>query len=145
MPRSSRSDYTASEDDNMLVQGVSGDKDGLGYFGFAYYEENQDKLKLVPIDSGKGAVTPSAVTIADGTYAPLSRPLFIYVRKTSSPLVRDFVKFYLDKAPSIASEVGYVPLPTEIYELARARWNANVIGSAMAKPGTMTLAQRYAK
>ena len=95
--KSSRGDFTASEDDNVLVQGIANDRNALGYFGFAYYVENQNKLKAVPIDGGKGPVTPSAKTVEDGTYQPLSRPIFIYVSKKSmdKPEVREFVEFYL--------------------------------------------------
>lgn len=110
----SRPDYTASEDDNVLVQGVSQDKNGLGYFGYAYYEENKDKLKLVAIDNGKGAVIPSKKTIQDGTYAPLSRPLFIYINKKSlkKPEVEAFVKYYLDNVNEMIEDVGYVKAPS---------------------------------
>lgn len=114
----SRPDYTASENDNVLVQGIAGDEFALGYFGYAYYQENQDKLKLVPIDSGSGPITPNATTINDGTYAPLSRPLYIYLSKAGAakPQVRAFVEFYLEIAPQIVSEVGYIPLPAADYE-----------------------------
>jgi phosphate transport system substrate-binding protein len=116
----SRPDYTASEDDNVLVRGIEGDENALGYFGFAYYSENQDKLKLVPIDngSGSGPITPSATTINNGTYAPLSRPIFIYLSKTGAakPQVRAFVEYYLEIAPTIVSEVGYIPLPAADYQ-----------------------------
>ncbi|MDW2799232.1 PstS family phosphate ABC transporter substrate-binding protein [Clostridium boliviensis] len=113
-----RSDFTGSEDDNVLVQGIAGDKNALGFFGFAYYEENQDKLKLVPIDNGNGAVTPSFETIKSGEYAPLSRPIFIYVNKEALTRaeVKEFVKFYLEKAKDIVPEVGYVSLPEEEYK-----------------------------
>lgn len=119
---SARPDYTASEDDNILVQGVEGDEGALGFFGFAYYEASADKLKLVPVDGGKGPVAPTKTTIADGTYAPLSRPLFIYVSKTSAarPEVRAFVEFYLDTVPAIAADVGYVALPAEMYAAGKA-------------------------
>lgn len=112
-----RSDFTGSEDDNVLVQGIAGDKNALGFFGYAYYEENQDKLKIVPIDSGNGPVTPSFETIKDGSYAPLSRPLFIYVNKASleKAEVRQFVEYYLEIAKDIVQEVGYVGLPDEEY------------------------------
>ncbi len=115
---SSRGDYTASEDDNVLVQGVSGDKYGLGFFGLAYFEENQDKLKLVSVDGGEGCVAPTAQTISDGTYAPLSRPLFIYVNSSSvqNPRVVDFINFYLEEAPSLLKDVGYIPLPQGEYD-----------------------------
>ena len=115
----SRADYVASEDDNVLVIGVAGDKNSLGYFGYAYYVENQDKLKIVAIDGGNGCVTPSLDTIAKGTYAPLSRPMFIYVNKdhlVSKPEVAEFIDFYLNEGRPLVAEVGYVPLPDEEYE-----------------------------
>lgn len=113
-----RSDYTGSEDDNVLVQGIAGDKYAIGFFGFAYYEENADKLKLVGVDKGAGAVVPSFETIADGTYAPLSRPLYIYVNKASLEReeVLEFVTFYLENAKELVADVGYVPLPDADYE-----------------------------
>lgn len=118
--KSSRSDFTASEDDNVLVQGVSTDRNALGYFGFAYYAENQNKLKAVAIDAGKGAVAPSAKTVEDGTYQPLSRPIFIYVSKKSmsKPEVKEFVEYYMSNAPSLVKEVKYVPLPAKAYAMA---------------------------
>ena len=108
----SRPDYTASADDNVLVQGIAGGKYSLGYFGFAYYQENQDKLKLVAVDSGNGCVQPTSETIENGSYSPLSRPLFIYVSKASleRPEVKAFVEFYLDNAAELAQEVGYIRL-----------------------------------
>jgi len=116
---SSRGDYTASEDDNVLVEGVASSKGGLGYFGMAYYEENAGRLKVVPV-KGKGeAVIPSKDTVLNGTYAPLSRPLFIYINKDSlktKPLVAKFVRYYLENAPTLSEEVGYVPLPQSEYE-----------------------------
>jgi phosphate transport system substrate-binding protein len=119
----SRSDYTSSEDDNVLVQGVSGDKFSLGYFGFAYYIENEDKLKAVPIDGGNGPVAPSVETINDGTYAPLSRPIFIYVspKALEKPEVKAFVEYYLTNAKNLVGEVGYVPLPDATYEEGLAK------------------------
>jgi len=119
--KKSRADYTASEDDNVLVQGIAGDKNSLGYFGYAYFEENADKLKLVPIDSGDGkAVTPSVDTIKDGSYKPLSRPLFIYVSKASlqKPEVKEFTKFYIENAGNLAKSVFYVPLEETKYKEA---------------------------
>ncbi len=115
---SSRPDYTASEDDNVLVQGISGDVNALGFFGFAYYIANESVLKLVPIDGGEGPVSPSSTTINDGTYSPLSRPIFIYLSQVSAqrPEVRAFVEFYLDQAPALAAEVGYVAMPPEDYQ-----------------------------
>lgn len=113
-----RADYTASEDDNVLVNGVAGDKNGLGFFGFAYYTENSDKLKAVPIDSGSGAIEPSQETIENGKYAPYSRPLFMYVTKDAlnRPEVKEFVKYYLGEGKEIIPEVGYVKLPQAEYD-----------------------------
>ena len=121
--KQSRADYTASEDDNVLVQGIAGDKNSLGYFGFAYFEENQDKLKLVGVDSGKGCVQPATQTINDGTYAPLSRPLFIYVNRKSlaRPEVRAFVEYYLKNGAKLSAEVGYVALPAKVYDDGMAK------------------------
>jgi len=113
----SRDDYTQSEDDNVLVTGVAGDKFSLGYFGLAYYEENRQKLKLLAVDGGDGnCVKPSAATVRDNTYRPLSRPLFLYVRQSSleRPEVRAFVTFYLDKVGSLVPVVGYVPVSDEV-------------------------------
>ena len=108
----SRADYTASADDNVLVQGIAGGKYSLGYFGYSYYQENMDKLNLVAVDSGNGCVLPTSESIENGTYAPLSRPLFIYVSKQSleRPEVKAFVEFYLDNAAELAQEVGYIRL-----------------------------------
>lgn len=120
----SRGDYTASEDDNAIVQGVSGDENGLGFFGYAYYEENKDKLKLVEIDGGDGCVAPSAETIADGSYKPLSRPEFIYIKKESlsKPQVKAFAEYMIDPANAgLISEVGYVPLPKETITVIQKR------------------------
>lgn len=117
----SRADYTAAVDDNVLVQGIAGEDTSLGYFGYAYYAENMDKLKLVAVDNGSGCVMPSVETIADGSYAPLSRPLFIYVNTASlvKPEVRALIDFYIDNATELAIEVGYVPLSSNEYEKAR--------------------------
>ncbi|MFX3634055.1 MAG: PstS family phosphate ABC transporter substrate-binding protein [Candidatus Pristimantibacillus sp.] len=106
-----------SEDDNTLVSGISGSKGGIGYFGFAYFEENQDKLKLVPIDGGTGAIEPTHETIKDGTYAPLSRPLYIYVSKKEleRPEVSAFANYYINNIGPLADEVGYIALPDEKY------------------------------
>lgn len=118
--QASRNDkqITFSEDDNTLVSGIAGDKNAIGYFGFSYYEENKDKLKLVPIDGGKGAITPNAKTIANGTYAPLSRPLFIYVDKKamSRPEVKAYVKFYLQNASKLSKDIGFVALSNNWYK-----------------------------
>ena len=117
----SRPDYTASADDNVLVQGIAGGKYSLGYFGYSYYQENRDKLKLVAVDSGNGCVLPSSESIENGTYAPLSRPLFIYVSKQSMerPEVREFVEFYLEHAAELAQEVGYIKLGDAEYAANR--------------------------
>ena len=114
----SRPDYTASEDDNVLVQGISGDENSLGFFGYAYYIANKDKLKLIPVDGGNGPVVPTPETINNGSYAPLSRAIFIYLSKAGAakPQVRSFVEFYLESAPALASEVGYIPLPPASYQ-----------------------------
>ncbi|MCE9620135.1 MAG: PstS family phosphate ABC transporter substrate-binding protein [Planctomycetes bacterium] len=129
-----RSDLSVSEDDNVLVTGVAGDKNAIGYFGFAYYSENQSKLKLVPVDGGKGAVTPNAKTIEDGTYTPFSRPLFIYVNAKSAqrPEIAAFVDFYVANTAKLSKQVGYTPLPTAITDRAAANWKAR-------KPGTQYL------
>ena len=120
--KASRGDFQASEDDNVVVQFVSRDKGALGYFGLAYYEENKDKLKAVPIkaDAEAEAIMPSVKTVNNGTYTPLSRPIFIYVKDASikRPAVRDFVEFYLTEGGELAKEVGYVDLPAEAYKLA---------------------------
>ncbi len=113
----SRADYTASADDNVLVQGMSGDRNALGYFGYAYYAENADKLKLVAVDNGDGCVTPTPDTILSGEYKPLTRPLFIYVNKESleRPEVKAFVEFYMEQGEELTREVGYVPVSSDAY------------------------------
>ena len=118
-PKSSRGDYTASEDDNVLVQGVSRDVNAIGYFGYAYYAENKAKLKALPIVNPKTgkAVEPSAANVENGTYAPLSRPIFIYVKAKSleKPEVKEFVEFYMKNGAQLTKEVKYVPLPVSAY------------------------------
>ena len=115
---SSRGDFTASEDDHVLVQGIAGDKYSLGFFGLAYYTENKDKLKLIGVNNGEEVVKPTIETVSNGSYKPLSRPLFIYVNSTSvkQPEVIEFVNFYIDNAGELSKDVGYIPLPTENYE-----------------------------
>lgn len=131
--KSSRGDFTASEDDNVLVQGVSRDAGALGYFGMAYYTENKDKLKAVPITmaEGKPAVLPSFETVENGSYQPLSRPIFIYVNAKSAekPEVKEFVEFYLKNAAKLTKEVKYVPLPAKAYTLAQQHFTNNKIGT----------------
>jgi len=114
---SSRGDFTASEDDHVLVQGIAGDKYSLGFFGLAYYAENKDKLTLIGVHNGTEVVKPTLETVSSGTYRPLSRPLFIYVNSTSvkSPEVVEFVNYYLDNAGDLSTDVGYIPLPKELY------------------------------
>lgn len=118
----SRTDYNAVADYNVAVQGISTDKYALGYFGLAYYEENADQLKLIPIDAGEGAVEPSLETVKNNTYKPLSRPLYIYVAKEAAkrPAVQKFVEFYFDNAAELAQDVGYVPMPAEDYEAQKS-------------------------
>jgi phosphate transport system substrate-binding protein len=122
----SRSDYQPSEDDNVLVEGVSGDSGGLGYFGFSYYEQNQDKLNLVAVDSGKGCIAPSKETIQDGSYTPLSRPLFIYpntddLKKQAQ--VKAFVQDYVDNAVTYAETAQLVPLTQAQLSKSKAALN----------------------
>jgi len=126
--KSSRPDYTASENDNALVRGVAADKGALGYFGYAYYAENKDQLKLLAVDNGSGCVAPGESTVRDGSYKPLSRPLFIYVRKDSlqRPEVASFVDFYLENAHRLVTEVGYVPVSDDIAKQDKQRLQAIV-------------------
>ena len=140
---SSRGDFTSSEDDNILVQGIGTDKLGLGFFGLAYYEHNKDTLKLVPIDdqnpaTGKGPVLPTYENVANGTYQPLSRPIFIYVSKKSAdkPEVKRFIEFYVKNAGQLSKEVGYISLPDKAYELALKRFDARRTGSLFGGQGS---------
>jgi phosphate transport system substrate-binding protein len=131
--KASRGDYTASEDDNVLVQGVSRDIGGIGYFGLAYYVENKDKLKAVPIVN-KGetkAVMPSIETVMDGTYQPLARPIFIYVSEKGMgrPEVREFVEYYMAHAATLSRQVGYVPLGKQHYDLALKNFKNKKLGT----------------
>jgi phosphate transport system substrate-binding protein len=131
--KSSRGDFTASEDDNVLVQGIARDVNGLGYFGYAYYYENRDKLKAVPIvnpNTGK-AVLPGADTVMDGSYQPLARPIFIYINSKSldRPEIREFVEFYMKNAEALVSEVKYVPLPAKAYSYNLEQASKKVVGS----------------
>ena len=140
--KSSRGDYTASEDDNVLVQGVQRDVNSIGYFGFAYYAENQAKLKAVPIieKAGKPAVLPSMNSVLDGSYQPLARPIFIYVNAKSfeRPDVKKFVEYYLTHGAKLAKEVKYVPLPDRAYTLNRehlAKGKKGTVFGGMAEVG----------
>jgi phosphate transport system substrate-binding protein len=133
--KASRNDYTASEDDDVLVDGINKDPNALGYFGYAYYEKNQDKLKVVAVNNGKGAVLPSQETVENSKYQPLSRPLFIYVNLWSSQNrgeVYKFVDFYLQKAPKIVNSVGSVPLPDEAYKIDYVHLHNGKAGTVFA-------------
>jgi phosphate transport system substrate-binding protein len=151
----SRGDFTSSEDDNVIVQGVSRDELALGFFGYAYYEENKDKLRLVAIDdgddsNGKGAIAPSPETVKDGTYRPLSRPIFIYpkVKALDRAEVRGFVDFYLSTGTPLVREVGYIPLTDREYDLVRTRLAARKTGSMYEGTDShsgLTLEQRLAR
>ncbi len=153
--KASRGDYTSSEDDNVIVQGVSGDENALGYFGYAYYEQNREKLKLVAVDdgddtNGKGPIAPSPETVKNGTYRPLSRPIFIYpkVKALERPEVKSFVDFYLTKGVPLVREVGYIPLTEEEYTMVRSRFSARKTGSmyeGVDSHSQLTLEQRLAR
>jgi phosphate transport system substrate-binding protein len=127
----SRSDYAASEDDNVIVQGVAGERGGLGYLGFSYYEENQDLLRAVEIDGGDGCVAPSVETAQSGAYAPLARPLFVYARRVAleRPEVADFLRFLLEHEREIAAAARFVPLDEERLAAARRALDAALGGS----------------
>jgi phosphate transport system substrate-binding protein len=151
----SRGDFTSSEDDNVIVQGVASDEGALGYFGYAYYEENQDRLKLVAVDdgnetNGSGPILPSPESVKGGTYRPLSRPIFIYpkVKSLSRPEVKQFLDFYLGPGVSLVREVGYIPLSDREYELVRQRFSAGRTGSMYQGTDSgsqVTLEQRLAQ
>ena len=130
--KSSRGDFTASEDDNVLVQGVASNKNALGYFGYAYYEPNRSRLKAVPIVNKAGkAVGPSRENVINGSYEPLSRPIFIYVSEKAAqrPEVREFVNFYLSQSKPLIEEVKYVPLPDQAYALAARHFRDGKLGT----------------
>ncbi|MBK9294809.1 MAG: PstS family phosphate ABC transporter substrate-binding protein [Oligoflexia bacterium] len=134
--KSSRGDYTASEDDNTLVLGISQDKNALGYVPYAYYEKNKTRLKALAINGGakapkRGSILPSAKSVEDGTYFPLSRPIFIYIsaKSTEKLEIKDFVKFYLKNGPKLIKEVDYVPLPARAYAQAEKNFNSQKIGT----------------
>ncbi|MFO7656961.1 MAG: PstS family phosphate ABC transporter substrate-binding protein [Bacteroidales bacterium] len=127
---SSRGDFTASEDDNVLVQGIAGDKLGLGFFGLAYYEENKDKLKVIPVDGGNGPIYPTLETVSNGSYFPLSRPLFIYVNSIAGKRaeVQEFIRFYLENVPELSKEVGYIPMESNTYNAEKEKFEKFIIG-----------------
>jgi phosphate transport system substrate-binding protein len=128
----SRTDYTASEDDNQLVQGVENDPNALGYFGFAYYEREQQRLRALAVDGGKGAVLPSREAVEKAKYQPYARPLFIYVNVTSAqqrPGVQEFVDFYIKSAKTVVPTVGYIPLPDEGYHLTSVHFFRGKVGT----------------
>ena len=127
--QSSRADYTMSEDDNTLIQGISGDVNALGYFGYAYYAASPDKLKLVAVNAGNGCVTPSPETIKSGQYTPLARPLFIYVNTdhlATKPEVESFVKYYLTHGPKLVTEVGYIRENDPVY-----KWGLELVEASL--------------
>jgi phosphate transport system substrate-binding protein len=130
--KSSRGDFTASEDDNVLVQGVEHNRNSLGYFGFAYYVSHRERMRATPIVNGKdAAVLPSIATVTDGSYEPLSRPLFVYVSEVAArrPEVRRFIEFYMTEGPALAAEVGFVPLPEHASQLALKHFHDGRVGS----------------
>ena len=136
-----RADFTPSEDDNVIVTGVSGSEGGLGFFGLAFYEENKEILNVLGIDGGEGCVIPSTETVENGTYSPLARPLFIYVNVTSAeenPQVAAFVDFYLENASELSTSVGYIGLPSEAYASITNHWESRGTGSNFqdVAPGT---------
>jgi phosphate transport system substrate-binding protein len=139
-----RGDYTPSEDDNVLVQGVARDVNAMGFFGLAYYEENKSRLRAVPIDdgnpnNGRGPIPPSMKTVLNGTYQPLARPIFIYVssKAMNRPEVAAFVDFYLKNAATLTREVGYIPLPGAIYKKAQNRFAKRTMGSVFKEGGSV--------
>jgi phosphate transport system substrate-binding protein len=141
-PKASRNDYTASEDDNVLVQGVAKDPNALGYFGFGYFEDNQDKLKALAIDNGKGAILPSRETVEKAQYQPLARPLFIYVNVRANqmkPELREFVKFYLNNAKRIVENANYIPLPEEGYHIAKIHFESGKVGTVFEGKSELNL------
>ncbi|GAM98036.1 phosphate ABC transporter [alpha proteobacterium U9-1i] len=130
--RASRTDYTPSEDDNVLVQGVATNPGGMAYFGLAYYEENRSRLRALSIDNGNGPVEPSVANVVNGTYAPLSRPIFIYVSAAAlrRPQVAQFTQYYVNNAGTLATRVGYVPLPAAAYQTYGQRAQSRQVGTA---------------
>ncbi|MBI1923187.1 PstS family phosphate ABC transporter substrate-binding protein [Candidatus Poribacteria bacterium] len=141
----SRGDFVASEDDNVLVQAIANNRFAIGFFGLAYYEENKELLKLVPIDdekkeNGDGPIFPTLETVKNGTYQPLSRPIFIYVSQKAAqrPEIEKFIAFYLKHAKTLVQEVSYIPLPDEVYQLVLGRFQKRVTGSVFGGKGSTT-------
>lgn len=140
--KASRTDYTSSEDDNVLVNKVSQDPNALGYFGIAYYEANTSQVKALAVDNGKGPVLPSRQTVEKIQYQPLSRPLFIYVNSQSAQTksaVKEFVDFYLEKAPKLVSQVGYIPLSKEVYHLDFVQFHQGEVGTVFNGEAVLNL------
>lgn len=139
----SRTDYTASEDDDILVQGVAANPNALGYFGYAYYDANKDKLKPLGIDNGTGsAVTPSLEAVQGNNYRPLARPLFIYVNAVSAqnnPLMNEFIDFYLKKAPDFVSLVGYIPFEEDDYTKLYRNYHKTKVGTVFSGESELTM------
>ena len=138
----SRNDYTASEDDEVLVSGIAKDPNALGYFGYGYYEENKDNLKSLAIDSGKGAISPSRETVEKAQYQPLSRPLFLYINIKSAQkkeALRKFVNFYIKQASTTVASVGYVPLPKDAYQLANLQFYKGKAGTVFGGETSLDL------
>ncbi|MBE9139098.1 PstS family phosphate ABC transporter substrate-binding protein [Nodosilinea sp. LEGE 07088] len=130
--QATRSDFVASEDDDLLVRGVAQTPGGLGYFGLAYFEDNSGSLKALAVDSGSGPVVPTVENVVQSTYQPLARPLFIYVNYTSAqrnPAVREFIEYYLQTAPTVVEEVGYIPLTEEAYNIALVNFHQGEAGT----------------
>lgn len=130
--RASRTDYTPSEDDNVIVQGVASNTGGMGYFGLAYYEENRSRLRALAVDNGAGPVEPSVANAANGSYAPLSRPMFIYVNAAAlrRPQVQQFVQYFVNNGARLSAQVGYIPLPANAYQVYLQRAQARTQGTA---------------
>lgn len=140
--KASRTDYTSSEDDNVLVKGVNQDPNALGYFGIPYYEANRSQVKVLGVDNGKGPVLPSRQTVENTQYQPLSRPLFIYVNYRSAqnkPEVKEFVDFYLEKAPKLVGQVGYIPLSKEVYHLDLVQFHQADVGTVFNGEAVLNL------
>ena len=138
---SSREDYTKSEDDMVIERGIAAEPDALGYFGYAYYQAHKDELKLVAVDNGHGCVLPTPQTVADGTYQPLTRPLFLYISlaAASRPEVKAFVRFYLSpESTQYVTSVGYVPLPAAALVTQASRFEKGTTGSTLGGHGSVT-------